>query len=329
MGPSFHRLIYVVRSYSWLLDPRRFWRLPEYPIDRPIFLLGTQGGGLTLLSRMLRRHPDVVCAAGNSSYWTSADEIQNVYGPILPAELTGLRYKAPPHALLPPPRSWTYAARDLYPLYRKKAEDATPELRNALCNVIRLSALRHARDKGRFRFLDKSQTFTVRMGLIHELLRDSRPRFIVVLREPYVSVYRAATGRAADIKRLQHNLDFEERVDICAEHYANSMRAVFEDAETLNLDIHILRFEALLAQPAPLLRQVCDFAELDFRTDMLPTATHRLPWGSRYLDRWYPIRSDVNTPFESKLDSLTVERVNRHFGPLIERLGYTRRHHSM
>lgn len=48
------------------------------PIQRPIFLLGSQSGGLTLLARILRRHASLVYCTGNSRYWAGSDEMQNV-----------------------------------------------------------------------------------------------------------------------------------------------------------------------------------------------------------------------------------------------------------
>lgn len=325
MNERIERLIYALRSMSWLADPRWLSADRDYPIDRPIFLLGTQGGGLTLLSRMLRRHPQVVSAAGNHRYWTSADELQNVYGPILPADLTGLRYKAPPHPDLPTPRSWTYAAGDLFPKYRKQASDASPQLADALRKVIRYSARRYAADPYHFRFVDKSQTFTVRVGLIHELLKDSNPRFVLVPREPYVSVYRAASGKAGDMRLLQRSMPLWRRVQLCAEHYANSMRALFADCDQQGIDLLTIRFEQLLADPETELQRVCRFVGLDFLHDMLPAAHHRLPLGSRYRDRWYPLRIDVNQPYEQRIDDFVLREVNRHCGEVIERLGYHRR----
>ena len=249
MRKHIQRLIYAFRSHSWLADPRWLLSPPKYPIDRPIFLLGTQGGGLTLLSRMLRRHPDVISAAGNHQYWTSADEMQNVYGLILPPELTGLRYKVHPHPELRGARSWTYAVGDLLPHYRKQAGDATPQLARALQNAIRLSAWRHAADPHSFRFVDKSQSFTVRVGLIHELLKDSSPRFVLVPRDPYISVYRAAAGKAADMRRLAATMPLPRRVELCAEHYGNSMRAAFADCDQDGIDLLIVPFEQLLNEP--------------------------------------------------------------------------------
>jgi hypothetical protein len=319
------RLIYALRSHRWLADPRWLLNPPKYPIDRPIFLLGTQGGGLTLLSRMLRRHPDVISAAGNHRYWTSADELQNVYGPILPPELTGLRYKVQPHPELRGTRSWTYAVGDLLPHYRKQAGDATPQLARSLKNVIRLSAWRHAADPHNFRFLDKSQSFTVRVGFIHALLKDSSPRFVLVPRDPYISVYRAAAGKAADMRRLAATMPLPRRVELCAEHYGNSMRAALADCDQDGIDLLIVPFEQLLHEPEGVLRHVCRFVELDFSPDMLPAAGHWLPWGSRYRDRWYPLRTDVNEPYEKHVDDFVIDVVNQHCGDVIERLGYRRR----
>ena len=325
MLPRLHRTAYILRTFSWVAHLHRLRDLDQATIDRPIFLLGTQGGGLTLLSRMLRRHSSVISAAGNHRYWTAADELQNVYGPVLPFELTGLRYKAPPHPTLSAPRSWTYAARDLYPLYRKRAEDASPKLRKALHRVIRFSALQHASDPQRCRFLDKSQSFCVRMGLLAKLLEGTNPRFVVVPRDPYVSVYRAAIGGAGDMKRLLKLLSYEERIDICAEHYGNSMRAILEDARELKLDLHVLPFEQLLAAPECSLRAVCHHVALDYSEDMLPASHHRLPLGSRFLDRWYPIRPEVNQRYEALLDKTSIDAVNRHCHDILEPLGYRTR----
>ena len=45
------------------------------PLDRPIFVLGMQGGGTTLVARCLLRHPSVVSMSGASDYWVATDEL--------------------------------------------------------------------------------------------------------------------------------------------------------------------------------------------------------------------------------------------------------------
>lgn len=318
---NLHRIVYTARMMSWAVDPRSYDTPPALPINKPIFLLGTQGGGLTLLARMFQRHPDVISSAGNCDYWTAANELQNVYGPIVPFDLTGLRYKAPPHPVLTAPRSWTFATKDLLPLYRRAS--ATPAVADALKNIVRLSALRHAKDKNNFRFMDKSQVFSVRAGMLHDIFPDAK--FILVPREPYISVYRAATGKAGDMKRLAETIPYEERIRLCAEHYGNSMRAVFEDAEKRGFALHVLPFETLLKQPEKSLREACAFAEISYSGDMLPSASHKMPVGSRFLDRWYPIRENVNDGYDRKIDAFVIKTVNEYAGDVLEKLGYAKK----
>ena len=323
-GRRTQRALYLARTYRWLMDPRA-WRLGEATrLDRPIFLLGLQGGGLTLLSRMLRRHPLAIGAAGGPTYWTGADEIQNVYELLLPPALSGIRLKAPPHPDLPPPRSWTYATHALLPAYRGRSTDATPALRKALRRVIGGCALRHAPRPERARFVDKSQTYTVRLGLLHALLSDVDPKFVLVTRDPYASVLRAAEGKAGALRRLSSHRSLAERVALAAEHWANSMRCALSDADQLGLALHVLKFEDLLADPEAALRAVCQATELEFFPHMVPGADQSLPWGSRFEDRWFPVRKDVNRPYLSRLQPWVTERVEAEAGELIDRLGYRR-----
>lgn len=329
VGVTFERIVYAGRMYGWMLQPSIWWRLkkkaPDRTIDRPIFILGTQGGGLTLLTRMLRRHGHVVSGAGGAEYWTAADEIQNIYGPALPADLAGARWKVPPHPHLPSRRSWTYGTKELLPAYRRTSADLIPEVAEALRRAIATSLHRHARGDPSARFLDKSQTYMLRVGLIAAALRDCDPQFVLMPREPYVSVRRAAIGKARDMADLKDRTPYEERIMLCAEHYGNCVRAVFEDCDAAGLPLHLVRFEDLLVEPELRLRELCESVGLEFRKDMLPAAHHRLPYGSRFRDRWYPVKSDVNAPYESQIDRTTIAAVNFHCGDVLDRLGYRRR----
>jgi len=211
-----------------------------------------------------------------------------VLGPILPPELTGTRYKVPwpNHPVFKPPRSWTYACDELLPFYRKTAQDATPELKQAFERVIRMCIARHALDLKKARFVDKSQVYTVRVSLIRELLKEYKPKFVLVVNNPYAACYRAALGKAQDMERLKGKLSFKERLEICAQHWANSIRCALEDRSE---DMLLVRFEDLLREPKRFLRQICEHVELEFYEDMLPAPHHKIPFGSRFRDRWYPL----------------------------------------
>ncbi|MFC2165107.1 sulfotransferase [Acidobacteriota bacterium] len=316
--------IYVWKRNNWMLDPRSYsGRYRHSKIDRPVFLLGTQGGGLTLLSRMLRRNPDVVSVTGNSKYWAGADEMQNVYEPLLPAELSGIRLRAPKHSRYTPPRSWSYACDELIDVYRKSEHDVTDELRLKLSNVIGIALNRYGKKIENPRFLDKSQVFTVKLAFISELLKDHKPNFIHVTRNPYATCYRAAIGHAADMKRYAKFMDLDERMEICVQHWFNMARCVEEDREKVDNFMRV-KFEDLLAFPERVLKVICRFIEIEFMDDMVPQAHHRLPRGIRFPKGWYPLVTNINEKYLTKIPPKYVELVYEKCHELAEMQGYFR-----
>jgi hypothetical protein len=313
--------------FSWILDPR-FWISGNrcLSIDRPIFLLGLQGGGLTLLTRMLRRQGQIVTGAGGKSWWTGPDEIQNIYGPWIPADLGGLRWKAPPHPLFGVPRSWSFGADTLYSQYRRTEADLKPETRTALLRVIQYSLARYGGKVKGPRFLDKSQTNMLRVGFLYEALKESEPQFVLMPRDPYVSVWRAATGKARDMQDILEKTSLTERLKYCAQHYSHCMEDSLSDAERLGFQLHILTFEQLIKDPTQALQDLCTALGLSFDHDMVPSPHHHIPFASRFKDRWYPIRTDVNAGYFSHITPEAFRIVNSICSDLISRLGYQLRH---
>jgi len=324
-----NRMWYQWRRNNWIVYPRRF--APHYAdvtIDRPIFLLGEQGGGLTLVSRMLRRHPNVVSITGDSSYWSGADEMQKVMALRLPPSLRlGGRYLARDvgHPRFTPPRSWTYASDDLIGYYRNTAADYDPKIAATLRRIIGEALHRFGGCRPNLRFIDKSQVFTVKMGFVNALLQELHPHFVLVTRNPYAACYRAAQGKAGDMRRYATSISFEERLDICAQHWSNSMRAVLADrAETPHFACW--RFEDILSNPVQHLREICEFVGLDYTDRLVPGAEDKIPFGSRYAGRWYPLRPDVNESYLNELSAHHVEIIARRCAELAEDFGYMRPH---
>ena len=66
------------------------------------------------------------------------------------------------------------------------------------------------------RFIDKSQIFTVKLSLINELLKENRPKFILITRDPYASCLRAANGKAVDMKNHENKYDYKFRLNVCS-----------------------------------------------------------------------------------------------------------------
>lgn len=91
---SFEYIIYLTRRIKPVIN----FRFSKKKIiteknSKPVFLLGNQGGGLTIISRILRRIPNVVSSTGNSNYWSGADEMNSVFGSLLPNELVSIEHR--------------------------------------------------------------------------------------------------------------------------------------------------------------------------------------------------------------------------------------------
>lgn len=318
---------YHYRTHRWRWHPAFRRDSPEPAIDRPIFLLGTQGGGLTLMSRILRRIPCVVSATGDARYWAGYDEMQNVLHDHLPRELR-LNPLQPPGRLAPARETWLYAADRSFADYHRGAADATPELgevlRSAIRGLIRMNA---PRDLDGPRFLDKSQSFSVRIGMVGALLRDTRPKFVLVTRDPFPLAWRAVrkfrpVRDPENAPQLQ--VGDEEKVALSAQHWRNTMATALE--ESAGLDLSWWRFEDFLAEPERVIREICDFTELPFSPDILPGPDDPIPPGSMWdaydRSKWYPIRPAVNQDHLEGMPSWAIETVVRTCGPLLERFGY-------
>jgi len=232
-----------------------------------------------------------------------------------------VRYKVPwpDHPVFKPPRSWTYACDELLPYYRKMVQDATLELKRVFERVIRMCIARHALDKTNARFVEKSQVYPVRVLLIRELLKDYTPKFVLVVNNPYAVCYRAALGKIRDMERLKGKLSFNERLEICIQHWVNSIRCALEDCDE---DMLVMRFEDLLQQPEKTLRQICEHVELEFHQDMLPAPHQKVPFGSRFRDRWYPLRLERALHYIEKATPEELEIISAHCGALARELGY-------
>jgi len=279
---------------------------------------------LTLISRMMRRHRRVVSVSGNARYWCGADEMFNVFEPALPFELGGTRFKAPRHETLTAPRSWSYATDELIDRYRNTGADYSDELRQSLRHVIGYVKYRHAITPPEgTRFVDKSQVYTVKLGLIDSLLADVEPRYVLVTRNPYVSCYRAAIGKAADMERYKNSLTTRERLRLCAQHWSNSIRAFLEDSQDIHGEGMSLKFENFLKTPEASIRDFCEFIDIPFRQSMLPAESDTFPLGTRYRDRWYPLRQDVNEKYHDQIGPEEIDIIDDYCGALAKRLGYT------
>ena len=159
------------------------------------------------------------------------------------------------------------------------------------------------------------------MRFIQALLGDADPYFVLITRNPYAACYRAALGKAIDMQRYAATMSLDERVAYCAQHWANAIGCALEDGPHVNR-FKVMRFEDFLQNPEPSLRDLCAFLDLSFDEDMLPQPHHVIPLGSRFRDRWYPLKPDVNEPYLKKISPRHVDIIARRCEPLAQQLGY-------
>jgi hypothetical protein len=290
-------LLYHFKRLDWIfIHP--FISSKHVKIEKPIFILGNQGGGNTFLSRILRRNTDVVSVGGNNDNWTSADEMQKVFEFKLPFQykLSSKYFNTDPvHDLYSVPRSWSYGTNDLFQKYHHTEKDLIKTDAKKFRLVIKKCLKRCANGRSA-RFIDKSQVYTLKSRLIQETLKDSDPYFIFMTRDPIISCYRAAQGKAGDMARYKH-LTMDEKIIACAEHWNNCMRVALDDSKYIE-NFFQLKFEDLITDPKREVKKVCEFLNLAFDEDMMPQQHHVIPFATRYLDRWWPLRKSVNKKYD-------------------------------
>lgn len=310
-------LLYHYRRNNWLFEPRRFYKTHDkITIDRPVFLVGNQGGGLTLVSRMLRRHQQIISITGDHTYWAGADEMQKVMLLRLPQKLRlGGRWTGgdPLHPKFSSPRSWSYASDDLVDAYRATDADYVPHDAEQFRRLIREALHRYGNGSSPLRFIDKSQVFSLKMTYVNALLKDADPHFLLVIRNPYAACYRAAMGKAGDMKRYASFLSLDERVEVCAQHWSNTVHYILEDKDKVP-HFRAYRFEDILCDPEKNMRDVCDFLQLPYDERLIPHENDVIPFGSTRIDRWYPLRPDVNKSYLEQIPQKYIDIIEARCG---------------
>jgi hypothetical protein len=310
---------------------RRFrYALDDLSIDRPIFLLGTQGGGGTILARCLQRHPKTVYASGNSDFWAAPNEIHNcphLYD--VPEVFVHRTYhfgtvddRMEHHPRHGYQRSWLYATDEFLPRYGKTANDVDEETTRAFRRVLKKIILAYAHDPLACRLVDQSQLFTIQVPYLASMLRDCDPRFVLVARNPYATCARAVAKEYTAARGGYLEGDLPARIACAVEHWSNSYRLALEAAR--EVPMLVVRYEDFLDEPARVVREVCDFAELEFTPDQVPREGHRAPEGSVEPEKWYPLKRGENARYLKDLDPDLRDALDRRAGELIERLGYER-----
>ena len=316
------KAVRLYRRDRWRYSRRRRGRaVDRIPLDRPIFFLGVQGGGETIIGRCLRRNAAVVSMSGNCDYWTGIDELGAVRNRMarLPTSLWGCKFRDDiDHPHFGPNHNSVYACDDLLPAYRKTAEDAGEADGERYRRLLREHIAVYARDPQHARFFDKTHTNTLKLPLLAEYLRGCDPFFVLVVRNPYSWCYRAVRR-----KRPTYRVPLapEEELKLAAEHWTNSYRIALDDAQRVP-NVTVVRFEDFVADPAAVVRRLCAALGLEVEAAMVPQPGHRLPFATLPGDRkWYPLFPD---PWLAEVTDSEAAVIAAVCEPLATELGYER-----
>jgi sulfotransferase family protein len=306
----------------WRYSLRR--RLPavdRVPLDRPIFFLGVQGGGETIVGRCLRRNEAVVSMSGSSSHWTGIDELGGVRNRMarLPATLWGCKFRDDlEHPLFGSNHNSVYACDALLPFYRRTAADANEADGARFRRLLREHLAVYACDPRRARFLDKTHTNTLKLPLLAAYLEGCDPFFVLVVRNPYSWCHRAVRRKRPSYRVV---LAPEQELRLVAEHWASSYGIALEDARRIP-NVTTVRFEDFVADPDAVVRGLCAFLGLDFDPAMVPQPGQPLPFATLPGDRkWYPLFSDQWLDEVAEREAEVIASVCE---PLARELGYER-----
>ena len=94
------RIVYKFKNILIFNNPKKYINnKSKINIKKPIYLLGISSGGLTIISRIIRRHPNIVSASGDHNYFYGLDELNQYYKIFIPKPLNIFRFKknTPPY----------------------------------------------------------------------------------------------------------------------------------------------------------------------------------------------------------------------------------------
>lgn len=304
------------------------FRYPFVKIESPIFLVGAQGGGLTLIRRILSRCGNTVSVGANWYHFTGHDEMQNHSKNKCLSEKSDYPYSQylnlseefrlfHCHFFNKPPfydGSWIYGTDKYFDYFKKDENNFSEQLKlNFITSIKRIIARQSTIIKN-VRFIDKSQSYSLKIPLINKILEGTSPKFVGITRNPYIMILKQVNRPSIS---LQKDLSNEERIILAAQHYRNTFQCLVEAKEKYQ-NVALFKFEDFLERPENTIEKISDFCDLHFSSEVLPKSA------DTFRGKWYPIQPDRNINLLDGLEKKHVLLINKELGGLISTLGYAR-----
>ena len=275
-------------------------------IKKPIFLLGTASGGLTIISRIIRRHPNIISASGNSLYFYGLDEINQYYKKFLPKKLNIFRFKN-----FSPQYNAFYGLSKFLKhsvIKKKKFKSYSSKyvmLLNAILKVF-------SKDSDNDRLIDKSQNNTLNIEFIDYALKGCFPHYILIVSNPY-----AIIGKNF-IKLGQHD---KKNLIYAIEHYKNIISKCLKDLKKTKNKYLVLNFDDFLNKPEKVMKKIYNFLDLKFNKNFMPKVSDLYKMKSTDY-KWFPIKKNTHAKYINKLSKKEIKLINKKCSNIIKKLNF-------
>ncbi len=259
---------------------KRAHELENRPAPVP-FVVGVNRSGTTLLRMMLDSHPDLAIPPETHFIPALSDTLKQ-------RRKAGDRMSAPEVVdFLVEHRRWGDFGLDQDVLRERieKNDKVRPK------TVMRAFYELYAESQGKTRYGDKTPGYVKQMGVVHRMLPEAR--FVHLIRDGRdVAISREGRMTAEDLTVERHAKIWKRRI-------SRARRQVPRIKHYLEV-----RYEDLIEDPEPVLREICEFIELPYDPAMLD-------YHERSADRLQEIARDLDDEDGGALRP-AVERVQAH-----------------
>jgi hypothetical protein len=290
---------------------------------RACFAAGQAKSGTTLLIALLDGHPQLLVLPEETAYFPTALNKYEKFG--RRAQVDYLTKEALSRVLFGGPPEWEKTDYGHFPTgqFRERFEAAAFDPNNADKDLLVLMMETYAeileipRDSI-VRWVEK--TPANRRFIPQILERFPQTKFLITMRDP-----RAILAAQIALEKTRKTREFS--VYYCVSHWLQAAQLALR-AERKEISGIVVRYEDLVADPAPPMQQVCDFLEISFDRNVVltPTKAGKFWAGNSATEREFTrVSRERAGSWQNELSGDEIGWVEWHCRELMPHFGYTPR----
>lgn len=283
-------------------------------INKPIFIIGSERSGTTLLYNLLSVHPDVCWFSAITDRFQSFPELALIHRvvdiPILGQYLKRLIIKATKgRHLVISPREGAYIYNSHFLNNRRLTElDIDKNVAHSFKKIVKT----HLQMTGKTRFLTKRPMNIQRIRLLRALFPDAY--FIHIIRDGRASAssfFQTSWWKDHEFWWLGQKQTAEDRsnpIKLCALHWQHNVTEVLRHKKLLKSRYKEIRYESFIADVPGTVKAVLDFCHLKQEKSYLELLPKQV--------------DNMNYKWKKYLSAAQQKTVTTTLYPLLTKLGY-------